>query len=313
MKIFYGLNKFLRSPASSGKFAVTIGVFDGMHLGHRKILNTLVKRAKSKRISTLLITFSPHPALLTRPGKKVPLIMSLKHRLALAEETGVDCALVMHFTRKLSNMSAEEFAKKVLARTGAKEIVVGENFFFGKKKKGSPEDLRRFARECGYLLNAEKTLKLRGLIVSSTNIRRLVSKGRLVEASRLLGRPFAVLGTVIRGTKRGRILGFPTANIDPHHEAIPPSGVYAVKVRYRRKSYKGIVNIGFRPTFKKKLPYYEEPGIEVHIFGFNRNIYGENLEIIFVKKIRNEKKFKNPALLRRQIARDVGKVVKPVS
>jgi len=287
-----------------------MGVFDGVHKGHRQIISKVVKRANVCRTASLLVTFWPHPANVLKPYKKVPLLISLKHRLSLIDGLGVDYALVLRFTKKLSRMNASEFIKQLIKKIHIGEIVVGGNFFFGRNKSGSLEDLRAFSNIYGYKINSVKPRKAFGKIISSTRIRELILRGNLVRASRLLSKPVAILGTVVSGERRGRFMGFPTANIDPHHEAIPPSGVYAVKVRFGKKLHKGILNIGTRPTFKRAAYAGQDPTIEVNIFNFNKSIYGDDLEIMFVKKLRIEKKFRDLAALRRQIEKDRGRAKK---
>ena len=307
MKIFYNLNDFLNSRASRGRFVVTTGVFDGVHRAHQRIIKTLIKKAKKRHRSSLLITFWPHPVNVLRPPRRVPLLISLKHRLCIFEELGLDNVIVLPFTRRLARMGAEGFIKKIFGKITVDEIIIGGNFFFGKNKRGSLSDLRKFSAIYGYRVSVINTLRTSGKVISSTMIRRLISKGELKKASNLLSRPVTVLGTVVKGHRRGRIIGFPTANIDPHHEAIPPSGVYAVRIKAGKKLYKGVLNIGIRPTFRQGLPEELEPTIEVHIFNFSKPLYGKDLEIAFVKKIRKEKKFKNPFLLREQITKDAGR------
>lgn len=304
MRIFYSLNDFLKSNASFKKFAVTIGVFDGVHRAHQKIAKALLKKARKRHLSTLFVTFNPHPANVLMPSKKVPLLISLEHRLRLLDEIGFDYAILLRFDKKFSRMSAADFVTKILGRIHINEIFIGSNFFFGKNKKDSLKSLKRFSRIYKYRINVIPALKSSGKIISSTRIRSLILKGNLKKASKLLSRPVTVLGTVIKGHKRGRIIGFPTANIDPHHEAIPPSGVYAVRIKFGNKSYKGILNIGVRPTFRKGISGEREPTIEVHIFDFNKFIYGKELAIIFAAKIREERKFKDSRRLREQIERD---------
>ncbi|NQU95543.1 MAG: bifunctional riboflavin kinase/FAD synthetase [Candidatus Omnitrophica bacterium] len=311
MKTFYSLNEFLNSCPRRRKFVVTIGVFDGVHCAHQRIIETLIKKAKRKNSKTLLITFDPHPANISSLSKKVPLLISLKHRLHLLGEMGLDNVLVLRFDRKFAKVSAAKFIEKVLGKIHIDEIIVGKNFFFGNKKRGKVGDLGKFSEDYGYRLSVISEVKRSQKVISSTWIRSLILKGDLRKARTLLGRPVTVLGTVIPGHKRGRIIGFPTANINPHHEVIPPSGVYAVKISLtssgtggpKGKIYNGIMNIGTRPTFKGVSPDVE-PTIEAHIFNFNKYIYGKDLEIIFVKKIRKEKRFKDAASLARRIKMD---------
>jgi len=304
MKIFYSLKDFAHSGESSKKFAVTLGIFDGVHRGHQKIAKAVLEKAGKKRLSSLLITFDPHPANVLGVSGKLPLLVSLKHRLSLIKGLGFDGVIALYFDRRVSRMTAAVFIKKILGKIRVKEIIVGKNFFFGRKKSGSLKDLRKFSGIYGYNVSVIDPLCYSGKVVSSTRIRNLILKGDLKGASKLLSRPVTVLGTVVEGRKRGRIIGYPTANINPHHEAIPPSGVYAVKIKLGRKVYKGILNIGIRPTFQKEDASEREPTIEAHIFGFTKNIYARDLEIVFEGKIRDEKKFKSARELKAQIKRD---------
>ena len=304
MKIYnsiYGLPK-LRVGS-----VFTVGVFDGVHLGHSRILKTLTARARLSGRKSVVLTFYPHPMSMLEPGRPVPLLISLQHRLRLLEESGVDAAILIRFDRRFSVIKPEVFIRDLLVgRLGMAEIVIGEDFVFGKKGIGDAVLLEELADKYGYAVRKVSLLKKSDKTISSTHIRQLITKGRLKEAKRLLGRPVSILGTVKKGSRRGRILGFPTANIDPHHEAIPPSGVYVVRVILDGRRYRGILNIGFRPTFHKGSgPYPPEPVIEVHIIDFRRDIYGKDLEVIFVKRLRDEKRFADSESLRSRIKLDV--------
>lgn len=301
MRIFYNLKDFLKSKRPLRKTIVTIGVFDGVHRAHQKIVRRVVRKARARGQSSVLITFYPHPANILNPSKKVPQLISLDHRLRLLKELGLDCVIVLRFTKKLSRMAPPAFIVKVLGKLHASEVVVGSNFFFGRGKNGSLDDLERFSREYGYKVSRINILKIAGKAVSSTWIRSLILRGELKKASKFLLRPVSVLGTVVKGRKKGRIIGYPTANIDPHHEAVPPSGVYAVKIKLKTKTYNGLLNIGTRPTFSDEG---RDPTIEAHILGFKKSIYGEDIEVMFVRKIRQEKRFKDVRGLRSQIKRD---------
>ncbi|MFH1594542.1 MAG: bifunctional riboflavin kinase/FAD synthetase [Candidatus Omnitrophota bacterium] len=303
MRTFYKLNDFLKFVPSSYKCVATIGVFDGVHLAHQKIVRRVMGVAKMDNIKTLVITFNPHPTNVLNKSIKVPLLISLKHRLRLFDETGIDYALVLQFNKRFARMQPGDFIKKVLGRMHLCELIVGRNFLFGNKKRGTFADLVRFSKDHDFKISAVGTYRSSGKAISSTRIRRLILNGELKRASKLLSRAVTVLGTVVKGYKRGRLIGFRTANIDPHHEAIPPSGVYAVRIRFEGKRLKGILNIGVKPTFNdsnKKI----DPTIEVHIFNFNKVIYGKDLEIEFVRRIRGERRFKDAHSLRLQIERD---------
>ena len=227
----------------------------------------------------------------------------MKHRIRIIEELGADIILVINFTGPFAKIRPEEFVKNILiGKLGMRRIYVGENFYFGKGAGAGTAALKKFAGSFSFKIKVIKPVKTGRLVVSSSLIRRLIINGELDKASKLLGRPVSVLGTVVSGSKLARSLGYPTANINPHHEVIPPSGVYAVRIRYGRRLLKGVLNIGVRPTFYS--PKDEEPAIEVHIFGFHRGIYGKDLEILFVKKIRDERKYKDRSELMAQIEKD---------
>lgn len=281
---------------------IAIGIFDGLHRGHKMLIRRLIKKARTINGTSIVVTFDPHPASVLRLIGSPPLLVSLRHRLYLLSKEGVDVVCVLRFNRRLAGMTAEEFVQRILIkRINPVYIFIGKNFKFGSLQKGNIQMLRQMGKEFDFKVCKVPLLKLKGKIVSSTSIRKLIMAGRLKDASFLLGREVSILGTVVRGRKRGRILGYPTANIDPQHEAIPPSGVYAVYVRHSNKLYKGLLNIGFRPTFKDS-PL--EPAIEVHILDFHKKIYGKEVEIIFVKKLRKELRFQSKKELIAQIKID---------
>lgn len=292
------LNRQFRKPV------VTIGIFDGVHLGHKKILKQVVNEAKIIRGTSMVVTFNPHPKRVLDIIGAPPLLVSVKHRLNLIEKEGLDAAVVLDFDEAFARCDARKFVEKVLVeKIGVNSIILGANFKFGKDRKGDIGLLKSMGRRFGFSAEQAPLFKVNSRPVSSTRIRQLVMSGRLIEALRLLGRPCSTLGTVIKGSRRGRLLGYPTANMNPHHEAIPPSGVYAVYVMVNSKRYKGILNIGTRPTFDK-TQNAKEPTIETHIFGFNNSIYGKDIEVIFIKKIREERKFSSKEELIKQIRID---------
>jgi len=283
---------------------VTIGVFDGVHIGHRAIIKKVAREARTEGLESVVITFDPHPLKILKPHSFIPSLISLRHRVRLLKELGIDRVLVMKFDRKMAGLPAEKFIKDIIAdRLRAKEIFVGEDFLFGKGASADTDELKTIAARFSMNVRVIRHVKVAGRIVSSSLIRRLVMNGDIKYASRLLGRPFSILGTVVRGAKLARRLGYPTANVNPHHEAMPPGGVYAVKVKFKGRALKGVMNIGIRPTFYDH-GRDEEPSIEVHIFDFHGRIYGRDLEIIFVRKLRDEKKFNTIDSLIMQIKRD---------
>ncbi len=285
-----------RFTRSNNNSAVTIGIFDGVHKGHQKILNKVIEEAGKNHLKSIVVTFYPHPVKVLKPAAKIPLLMSMDHRIRLINKMGVDKCLVVKFTRQFSKLGPEDFIKNILIdKLNMKALVTGENFLFGFKEKGNARLLKRLSRIYIFKSYSIPALKIDGDFVSSTRIRLTIEKGGLKLASKLLGRPVTILGTVVKGKALGRKLGFPTANIDPHHESIPPSGVYAVDVNLDGKLYRGILNISRSNV------------IEAHIFNFHGNIYGKDIEVIFKQKIREEKKFKSLETLRKQIQSDIAK------
>ena len=260
--------------------------------------------AKAIGAKSVVVTFDPHPLKVLSPGHFVPSLISVKHRVKLIKELGIDRVIVMSFNKKTALMPAEKFIKDIVIKNlNAKEIFVGEDFCFGKNAAGHAQTLKSIGKKEGIKVNIVQHVKKEGLVVSSSLIRKLIVSGQIDKASRLLGRAYSILGTVVGGSKLARKLGYPTANINPHHEAIPPSGVYAVRVRFKERLFNGVMNIGVRPTFYS-CGRDEEPSVEVHIFDFSSRIYGKDLEILFVKKLRDEKKFKTIDSLIEQIKND---------
>lgn len=296
MKVIYGISRIRRLK----KAVVALGVFDGVHCAHRIILKETVKIAQRIKGTSVVITFWPHP-------QKKDSLYSLTHRLRLIGELGIDVCIVMKFNQAFSGISAEDFIKDILIKkVNTHYIYIGKNFRFGKDALGDFRLLGRLSSVYNFKLKAFDVIKINAQPVSSTYIRRLITKGDLKYAQRLLCKPVSVLGTVIKGISLGKSLGFPTANINPHHEVLPPQGVYAVKVIFKDKSLNGICYIGTRPTFKP----HPAKHIEVYIFNFNQNIYGKYLEIQFIKKIRDERKFDSCGSLVRQIKNDTAAVKK---
>lgn len=300
MRIIRGLHN-LKTPIRAS--AVTIGVFDGVHIGHRKIIESVVKCARNKKLESVVVTFDPHPSRVLSPSKKVPSLISLNHRLKLFESLGIDTAVVINFARPFARMSPENFVKKVVVdRLGARFVYTGENFYFGSSASAGPASFKKMAEPYGVKVTSVKPVKVSGEVASSSLIRKYVTSGELNKARRLLGRPVSILGTVIAGARFARVLGYPTANINPHHEAIPPSGVYVVMVRIGGIFRGGVLNIGSKPTFYS--PRDKEPDIEAHIFDFKSRIYGKDIEVYFLRRIRAEKRFKDAGALVRQIKKD---------
>ena len=282
---------------------LAIGMFDGVHLAHQKIIKAVIRQARVLKGTSMVLTFCPHPLRILKGRYATPMIASLQHRIDLIKQLGIDVCLLLDFTKKFSCICAEDFVKHILVNSiGVNYIIVGEGFRFGKNKHGSFSLFKKLSLNYGFKIRQVKTIKLNGQPVSSSKIRSLIQKGKVNKVNKFLGRNFSLCGKVRRGSARGRILGYPTANIEPSRELVPLRGVYAVVVKLNSKFLPGIVNIGARPTFHSKTNAYNT--IEVHIFNFHNKIYGKKLEILFVERIRAEKKFPSPQALLKQIKKD---------
>ncbi|MCX7703425.1 MAG: riboflavin biosynthesis protein RibF [Planctomycetota bacterium] len=298
MRIIEGLQAL--SPSYFKNPSVTIGVFDGFHLGHRRVIESLVEEARLLRGESIVLTFKSHPKSVLR-GSPPAQIMSLPHRLLYFERAGISSCIVMEFDRTLAVMSAQEFVEDVLIkRIGVKSLVLGFDSSFGRNGEGTADFVARVYPQVAVVRCAK--VEVDGVVPSSSLIRRPIIGGRLDEAKRLLGHSVSLYGEVVKGRGRGRALGFPTANIIPDNEALPPSGVYASRVLLGSgESFGSIANVGVRPTFSENTPLV----VEVHIFDFSRCIYGEKIEVEILKFIREECRFKSSEELISQIHSDI--------
>jgi len=303
--------KIFRSIRDVGDYfgrgsSIAIGVFDGVHRGHRKVIEKACLQAAESSRRSAVLTFFPHPMKIVDPKFAAPNLISLDHRIRLIDELGVDAVVVLRFSRHLASIDPHDFVRRFLAGAlNAREVSVGSNFMFGKNAGADAKSLKEIAGSYGIDVHIVKPVYGGGKVISSSLIRGLIARGELAKSASLLGRPVSVLGTVVKGRSIARELGFPTANINPHHEVVPPSGVYAVLVRLGSRIFKGVLNIGTRPTFY--APRDAEPNVEVHIFGFSGNIYGRDLEALFISKIREEARFEDIDALRSRIAIDAKK------
>lgn len=279
-----------------------IGIFDGVHRGHQYLIRQMLTTARRLKAKPIVITFFPHPAHVLRPDLKLGYLTSLAQRFRLLSDMGVAACLVVPFNRVFARIEPRKFIKDILVKKlGVKAVFVGNDFRFGRDRSGDISLFQKLASENGYEMHAVSALKQGREIISSTRIRKLVGEGKLKEASNLLGREVSVCGIVVKGSMRGKGLGYPTANIAFDADILPPQGVYAVKVFIGKRSYFSIANLGTRPSFDKQI---SKPHLEVHILDFSGNIYGKYLEVKFLKKIRSEKKFSSPQELVRQIQKD---------
>ena len=281
---------------------VVLGNFDGVHLGHRAVLRRGLEVARGRGAPLVAATFDPHPRAVLRPGDEPRLLTTLELRREELRRQGADEVRVIRFDKALSRKSPEEFVRDVLVgEIGAALVVVGENFRFGHRASGDFADLKRLMRESGGDAFAVSIAGTNGAEITSTHIRALISAGDVEEASRLLGRPYLIRGEVVEGDRRGRQIGFPTANVLPDPAVIVPArGVYAGFVQFDGKEYASCTNVGVAPTFDRA-----ESRIEAHLLGFRGDIYGKTVDVGFMRRIREEKRFSGIEALREQIARDV--------
>ncbi len=300
MKIYTSLDQI------SGPFpyaCVTIGNFDGVHMGHQQLFNTVSDLARRHRGTGIAITFEPHPLQVVRPDIGIKLISTYEQKVELIAMAGVDVLLVLPFTKEFAAMDAEHFVDRVLVETlGVKELVVGYDYAFGKGRQGNAEFLEACGRQRGFTVRVIPAFKVDGMVVSSSKVRELVTAGRMEEVTKLLGRYYQLRGVVQMGKKRGgNILGFPTANLSLNeNDLCPKHGVYVTQVVYGGKCYGGVLNIGYNPTFADS-----RLAAETHIFDFNQDIYGQPIKINLLKHLRGERKFSGPEELTAQITRDV--------
>jgi len=281
---------------------LTIGVFDGVHIGHQKVLKTLLRDSSTQKGNTVVVTFHPHPLRVLQPKHYPPQITCTGHKLRLLADMGVDYCYLVSFDEQFAELSPEQFVGLLCKQFDIKEICLGYDSSFGKDGKGTLDYLSRLGSDKNFSVKKVGPEKMDDLIISSTLIRKLVIFGEFDPVSIMLGRKYSLWGTVVEGYTVGREIGYPTANIDPHHEAIPPSGVYIVEAILADKKYPGILNIGLRPTFLDRNDLKET--VEVHLLGFDQNIYDQDMEIIFIKKIRDEKRFPDRDSLVAQIELD---------
>ena len=294
----------LEGPLDRG--VVTVGNFDGLHLGHREIMAIVVERARAHGGEAAVYTFEPHPRKVLQPDRAPKLLNTLEQKLELIEETGIDVVIVEAFDARLAKMPAENFVRDVLhRRLGPREVYVGYDFRYGRDREGSMRTLTELGPHLGFSVTIVPEVTVGEQDVNSTRIRQLLANGEVEDASGLLGRPYRVWGTVAEGDRRGRALGFPTANLAPENEVLPAEGVYAGRVRLLSEAgasepYLAVTNVGRRPTFKPSDPVLAE----THLIGFEGDLYGRRLELTFEHHLRAERKFADVEALKRQIEAD---------
>jgi len=285
------------------KVCVAIGVFDGVHLGHQQVIRQTMADAVQHQALSVVVTFDKHPNAIVAPERMPPLIYPLEKKLGVIESLGVSATYLIEFTKEFSAIPAEQFVRD-LARDfkNIQSICVGSNFTFGHKRGGNVDLLRNLGKELNFQVHGLASVALDGQPVSSTRVREMIRAGNLDLANQMLGRTYSLCGRVVKGDGIGRKIGFATANLDVHGLALPPTGVYAARCDVSGIVYCAAVNIGYRPTLSSPTPKLQ---VEAHLLDFDADIYGETLELTFVRKLRDEQKFPSPAALRDQIARDV--------
>lgn len=286
---------------------LTLGNFDGIHLGHQKILKKIVSRAKTLGCASIVYTFDPHPVKVVAPHKDLLLITTSKDKAKFIADFNVDYLISARFTKEFASLHPDEFVKgELIKRLKVREVWVGHDFAFGRGKIGTADYLKRLGKEFGFKVNVMPAVKKRGVIVSSSKIREMVLNGDIKKARSSLGRFYSISGNVVRGKNRGKQLGFPTANIETKNELIPKRGVYAVFCEIKKGAdgciqKEAAASIGSNPTFEDS----NRLNIEAHVIDFDGNLYNKNIRIHFVQRIRDEVKFSSPLELSHQIERDI--------
>jgi len=299
--------RVIRDPKQAGleqDTVLTIGAFDGLHLGHQELLKRLVRRAKQTYRLSGVMTFDPHPRAVLSPTDNTFCLTTTEDKVAILQQWGIDLLVVLPFTRDLARMSAHDFMQMLALDLRMTELWVGWNFALGRGREGDVKALKKLGRELGYAVHEIAPVQEGDVVVSSTQIRSLIAAGRMREAAEMLGRYHVLRGRVVRGTGRGKQLGYATANLQPERKClVPPAGVYAAYASVSEQRHLAAVNIGMRPTFGG-----HELTIEVHLLDFEGDLYGQDLSVQFVERLRDEKRFANEQALRSQIAADVAHV-----
>ncbi|AQU79802.1 MULTISPECIES: riboflavin biosynthesis protein RibF [Planococcus] len=293
----------VKPDSETGPISLALGFFDGVHKGHQRVIGEAIKQAHQKNIKSAVMTFDPHPSLVLGGRKEeVFYITPMQQKMDILEEMDVDYCFIVRFTSEFAKLTPQEFIEIFVKNLQVKHVTAGFDFSFGSKGKGDMA-LMKLMSKGHYDVTVAEKLEESDEKISSTRIRELLKQGETGKVCQLLGRPFRVLGTVVNGDKRGRTIGFPTANVEPELGAIVPSrGVYAVKIQVQGQLYNGVCNIGYKPTFND--PDVKKQVIEVHILHFDKSIYGEMVEVEWYERIRDEQKFSGIDELKAQIQSD---------
>jgi riboflavin kinase/FMN adenylyltransferase len=286
-----------------GPLFLAIGVFDGVHLGHQAVISTATSHARSADGTPLVVTFDPHPVKVLRPHHAPHLLTATQHKIALIRDLGVEHLLVINFDKQFAATSPEKFVEELVAHSRPlREICVGHEWSFGKDRRGNLDLLKKLGTQFQFSVVGIPPIKVNDAVVSSTAIRQAVEKGDFATAAAMLGREYTILGTVKAGDKLGKKIGYPTANLSAHSEQFPPNGVYLAEAWIHGVLYHGVVNLGYRPTVSSGK---SERVLEIHLLDFDRDIYGEDVEVRFVRYLRPERKFDSLEALVQQIDFDV--------
>src|SRR5688572_25039312 len=298
MRLFHGTdNAEIQRPT-----VLTLGVFDGLHLGHQLIMTTVVERARAMEVVPTAITFDPHPRAVLHPQSSPPLLQTLDQKVEGFGVLGIEQTIVIRFTEEFSKIPAEDFLRDVVMdRLHAKEVYLGRGFAFGHERRGNIELLCKVGNELGFLAGEVPEVCLRGQRVSSSQIRRLLAQGKVNLARRMLGRPYGVEGKVERGDERGHRLGFPTANLRPQNRVIPANGVYVTGTLIDGQWRRSVTNVGTRPTFETG----SEPSVETFVMNWGGDLYGDVIRVRFLYRLRDEQKLDSLESLKSQITKDV--------
>jgi riboflavin kinase/FMN adenylyltransferase len=281
--------------------SVALGNFDGVHLGHQKILLSAVETAHQRNRDAVVYTFDPHPREVLNKAPDIPRITTFSERADILEHLGINVLILAEFSLEYAAQSPEEFVRNIVVEElGTADLFIGENYRFGKKREGTPETLKEMAPELGFRVHVVPSVLMGDRRVSSSRIREHLLRGEMCEANRLLGREFTVTGKVIHGHHRGKKLGFPTANIKPDDKLQPPEGVYAAYCRVGNRTYPAVMNVGRNPTFQDRRVSYE-----AHVLDYDGELYGERIKVYLVDRLRGEMKFSGPEELRAQIRKDI--------
>jgi riboflavin kinase/FMN adenylyltransferase len=285
------------------KVCLAIGVFDGVHLGHQQIIRQTITDARQHEAVALIVTFDQHPSAIVAPDRVPPLIYSIPQKVRTIEALGADALLEIPFDREFSQQTGEAFIRSLARDLGQiQSICVGADFVFGHKRSGNVPLLRQLGSELAFQVHGLAAVALDGETVSSTRIRETIRSGDFDAASQMLGRAYSIAGKVVHGDHLGHKLGFPTANLDTPGMLLPPNGVYAARARVANQMHRAVLNIGIRPTIQNPTP---APRVEVHLLDFTGDVYGQEMEITFAAKLRDENRFPSVEALRAQIQQDV--------